>query len=39
MEMEELNEELDAEEFLQSCLVLYKHLDVGQRAELLNFEI
>jgi len=29
LEMEERNETLDVDEFVESCMVLYKSLDVG----------
>lgn len=37
-EMEQLNETLDLEEFIESCLMLYKTLSVTDRAILINFK-
>ena len=36
--MEQLNETLDLEEFIESCLMLYKTLSVTNKANLLNFK-
>ena len=36
--MEQLNETLDLEEFIESCLMLYKTLSVTDKANLLNFK-
>jgi len=38
-EMETLGETLDEEEFVESCLMLYKTLNVGDRAKLVNFRL
>lgn len=37
--MESLDETLDEEEFVESCLMLYKTLNVEDRAHLVNFRI
>lgn len=36
-EMEQLDETLDVEEFVESCMMLLKTLNVSDRSELLNF--
>ena len=37
--MESLDETLDEEEFVESCLMLYNTLNVEDRAHLVNFRI
>jgi hypothetical protein len=37
--METLDETLDEEEFIESCLMLYKTLNVADRVQLVNFKL
>jgi hypothetical protein len=38
-EMEQLDETLDVEEFVESCMMLLKTLNVSDRSELFNFKL